>query len=137
EFAAPHSGGEELPGELAPVLARPVADLEARVEPDQVPCGADAQVEFPVLPSANRLVEEADLFEDLPAEHAEIRGFRRALRRSPVVARSAETELAVVCPGDGGLERGLASGEHHAADVGRAGAVEGVDGGPRVAGLEL
>ena len=137
ELCPPHSGREELAGQLRPVLARPVGDFERWIEPDGVSGPADAEVEFPVLPAADRLIEESGLLESVATEHPEVGGFRRPLLRAAVVARPAEAERAVVGAGDGRLERVLPPCEHHPADVGCARALQGRDRGLRVAGFQL
>ncbi len=137
EFAAPHTGGEELTGQLAPVFAGPVGDLELRVEPDQMACTADAQVEFPVLAAPQRRVVAPDLVQDLAPEYAQVGGLGGSLLATAVVAGAAEPEPAVVGAGDRHLEWRLAVRHHDAAHVRGARSGQRLDRARGVAGREF
>ena len=118
ELPAPATCGMELPREAGPALARPVGHREGGVEPDAIARAADPEVELPVLPAADRLVEEAHLIEHRASHHPEVGRLGFALRAAAVVGAPAEPDRGVVGARDRPLEGSAAVGAHHAADVG-------------------
>jgi hypothetical protein len=137
QLAAPAAGGVELPREAGPALTRPVGHRERGIEPHAVPGPADAEIELPVLASADRLVEQADLVEDGPAHDPEVRRLRLAFDRAAVIRAAAQADGGVVGARDGPLERRAAIGAHDAADVRGAHPRERRESPARVIGLQL
>src|SRR5207344_2356376 len=93
QLAPPDAGGEELAGQPPPAAARPVRDVQRRVQPDDVPRLAEPVVHLPVLAAEQRLVVAPDVGEGGGTHHPEVGGLgRTALDVLAVVRPASEAE---------------------------------------------
>ena len=132
----PSSVLEMLRGQRGERLPRTVVDRERRVEPDRAAALAQPPGELVVLVARERLVEPAGGLEGRAPPGPEEHGVGRPLGAARAVARAAGAERRGHGHGDRAGEGGRADGPLEPADAGRAGAFQGFDGAPDMAGRE-